>query len=197
MSRVTRDDAWTLLNEFTKNPSLIKHALGVETAMRAYAPVYQGDPELWGIVGMLHDFDYEAFPEVGRHAVEGPRIMRERGWPAEIVEAVASHADYTGVPRDRDMRKVLYAVDELVGFVAAVALVRPTKSVAEVDVAAVKKKFKDKAFARGVNRDQIFKGVDELGIDLDGHIARVIQAMQGNAEPLGLQGTAQGAGAAG
>ncbi len=184
-----RDDAWSLLNEFTKNPSLIKHALGVEAAMRAYAPHYGGDPDLWGIVGLLHDFDYEAFPQAGRHAVEGPRIMRERGWPAEIVEAVASHADHTGVPRDRDMRKVLYAVDELVGFVAAVALVRPNKSVAEVDVASVKKKFKDKAFARAVNREQIFKGVDELGADLDRHIAMVIGAMQGNAAPLGLQGT--------
>ncbi len=190
MSRVTRADAWALLNEFTKNPSLIKHGLAVETAMRAYAPLYQGDPDLWGVVGLLHDFDYEAYPQVGRHAIEGPRIMRERGWPVEIVDAVASHADYTGVKRDGAMRKVLYAVDELVGFIAAVALVRPNKSVAEVDVAAVKKKFKDKAFARAIDREQIFKGTEELGIDLDQHIATVIAALQGNSAPLGLQGTA-------
>jgi putative nucleotidyltransferase with HDIG domain len=186
---MNRNDAWALLNEFTKNPSLIKHALGVEMAMRAYAPHYQGDPELWGIVGLLHDFDYEAFPAVGQHAVEGPRIMRERGWPAEIVDAVASHANYTGVPRDGDMRRVLYAVDELVGFITAVALVRPNKSVAEVDVASVKKKFKDKAFARAVDRDQIFAGTSELGADLDRHIGIVIEALKANPGPLGLQGT--------
>jgi putative nucleotidyltransferase with HDIG domain len=185
----SREEAWAILNEFTKNPSLIKHALGVESAMRAYAPKYGGNPDTWGVVGLLHDYDYERYPEVGEHAVKGAAILKERGWPEEIWYAVLSHADYANAPRTTPMQKVLYAVDELVGFVAAVALVRPSKSVAEVDVAAVKKKFKDKAFARAVHREQIFSGAEQLGVDLDGHIQVVIDAMKGNAAPLGLAGT--------
>ena len=184
----SRADAWATLNEFTKNPSLIKHGLGVEAAMRAYATKYGGNPETWGVVGLLHDYDYERFPEVGEHAVKGAEILKERGWPEEIWYAVLSHADYANAPRTTPMQKVLYAVDELVGFVAAVALVRPSKSVAEVDVASVKKKFKDKAFARAVHREQIFTGADQLGVDLDAHIQTVIEAMKGSASELGLAG---------
>ncbi|TMG14935.1 MAG: HDIG domain-containing protein [Chloroflexi bacterium] len=184
----SREDAWATLNEFTKNPSLVKHALGVESAMRAYAPKYGGKPDVWGVVGLLHDYDYERYPEVGEHAVKGAEILKERGWPQEIWYAVLSHADYANAPRTTPMQKVLYAVDELVGFVAAVALVRPTKSVAEVDVASVKKKFKDKAFARAVHREQIFTGAEQLGVDLDEHIQLVIEAMKGNAAVLGLAG---------
>src|ERR1700736_6623979 len=185
----SRDDAWAILNEFTKSPQLIKHGLGVESAMRAYAPKYGGDPETWGVVGLLHDYDYERFPEVGDHAIKGAEILKERGWPQEIWYAVLSHADYANAPRTTPMQKVLYAVDELVGFGAAVALVRPTKSVAEVDVAAVKKEFKDKAFARAVHREQIFSGAEQLGVDLDQQIQVVIDAMKANAAPLGLAGT--------
>ena len=185
----SREDAWALLNEFTKTPHLIKHGLGVESAMRAYAPRYGGDPETWGVVGLLHDYDYERFPEVGEHAVKGAQILKERGWPEEIWYGVLSHADYANAPRTTPMQKVLYAVDELVGFVAAVALVRPSKAVADVDVQSVKKKFKDKAFARGVHREQIFAGAEQLGVDLDQHIQVVIDAMKGNAAALGLAGT--------
>ena len=185
----SRADAWATLNEFTKNPSLIKHALGVEAAMRTYAPKYAGNPATWGVVGLLHDYDYERFPQVGEHAVKGAEILKERGWPEEIWYAVLSHADYANAPRTTPMQKVLYAVDELVGFVAAVALVRPSKSVTEVDVASVKKKFKDKAFARAVHREQIFTGADQLGVDLDGHIQIVIDAMKGSAAELGLAGS--------
>jgi len=184
----SREDAWATLNEFTRNPSLVKHALGVESAMRAYAPKYAGDPDVWGVVGLLHDYDYERYPEVGEHAVKGAEILKERGWPQEIWYAVLSHADYANAPRTTPMQKVLYAVDELVGFVAAVALVRPTRSVAEVDVASVKKKFKDKAFARAVHREQIFTGAEQLSVDLDEHIQVVIDAMKGSAAALGLAG---------
>lgn len=184
----TRAEAWETLNEFTTTPHLIKHGLGVEAAMRAYAPRYGGDPESWGIAGLLHDFDYERYPEVGEHAVKGAAILKERGWPEEIWYTVLSHADYANAPRTTPMQKVLYAADELVGFVAAVALVRPSKAVADVDVASVKKKFKDKAFARGVHREQIFTGTEALGVPLDEHIQTVIDALKANAEPLGLAG---------
>ena len=189
----SREDAWATLNEFTKNPSLVKHALGVESAMRAYAPKYGGNPDVWGVVGLLHDYDYERYPEVGEHAVKGAEILKERGWPQEIWYAVLSHADYANAPRTTPMQKVLYAVDELVGFVAAVALVRPSKSVQDVDVTSVKKKFKDKAFARAVHREQIFTGAEQLGVDLDQHIQIVIDALKGNAAALGLGGEGAGA----
>src|SRR3984893_7171851 len=184
----SRDDAWALLNEFTQSPHLIKHGLGVESAMRAYALKYGGDPDTWGVVGLLHDYDYERYPEVGEHAIKGAEILKERGWPEEIWYGVLSHADYANAPRTTPMQKVLYAVDELVGFVAAVALVRPSKAVADVDVQSVKKKFKDKAFARGVHREQIFTGAEQLGVELDVHIQMVIDAMKGNAAALGLAG---------
>src|ERR1700737_3234902 len=185
----TRAEAWATLNEFTTVPHLIKHGLGVEAAMRAYAPRYGGDPESWGSAGRPPGFDCERSPEVGQHAIKGAAILKERGWPEEIWYTVLSHADYADAPRTTPMQKVLYAVDELVGFVAAVALVRPSKAVADVDVQSVKKKFKDKAFARGVHREQIFTGAEQLGIDLDAHIQVVIDAMKGNAAALGLAGT--------
>lgn len=185
----TRAEAWETLNEFTTIPHLIKHGLGVEAAMRAYAPRYGGDPETWGIAGLLHDFDYERFPGVGDHAVKGAAILKERGWPEEVWYTVLSHADWANAPRTTPMQKVLYAADELVGFVAAVALVRPSKAVADVDVASVKKKFKDKAFARGVHREQIFAGTQALGVPLDDHIQVVIDALRGSSGPLGLAGT--------
>jgi putative nucleotidyltransferase with HDIG domain len=186
----SREDAWQTLNEFTKQPHLIKHGLGVETAMRAYAPRYGGDAETWGISGLLHDFDFERFPDPNEHAVKGAAILKERGWPQEIWYAVLSHSDRANAPRTQPIQKVLYAVDELVGFVAAVALVRPSKAVADVDVSSVKKKFKDKAFARAVDRQQIFTGAEQLGVDLDEHIQVVIDALKGNPVPLGLAGVA-------
>ncbi len=181
-----REDAWNILNEYTKSEGLIKHALAVEVAMKAFAKKYGGDEERWGVAGLLHDFDYEAYPAPEQHAVEGAKILKERGFPHDIVRAVESHSDYTGVPRETLMEKALYAVDELTGLVAAVALVRPSKSVADVDVRAVRRKWKDKAFARGVNRDDIERGAEELGVDLDEHIDAVIKAMQDAAPSIGL-----------
>src|SRR2546421_8384740 len=185
----SRAEAWATLNEFTVTPHLIRHGLGVESAMRHYAAKYDGDPEVWGITGLLHDFDFERYPDVGEHAIKGAEILKERGWPEEIWYTVLSHADYANAPRTTPMQKVLYAVDELVGFVAAVALVRPTKAVADVDVQSVKKKFKDKAFARGVHREQIFAGAEQLGVNLGEHTQDVIDALKGDAAALGLAGT--------
>ncbi len=181
-----REDAWNILNEYTKLESLIKHALAVEIAMKAFAGKYGGDEERWGVAGLLHDFDYEMYPSTEQHAVEGARILKDKGFPDDIVRAVESHSDYTGVQRESLMEKALYAVDELTGLIAAVALVRPSKSVVDVDVRAVKRKWKDKAFARGVNRDDIERGAQELGVDLDEHIADVIKAMQDAAPSIGL-----------
>lgn len=185
---MNRDQAWAVLTEFTVNHNLIKHALAVEAAMRAYARKYGEDEETWGIVGLLHDFDYEQHPTAEEHPFAGMEILRQRGWPTEIIEAVASHADYTGIPRDTLMKKALFAVDELTGLIVAVALVRPSKSLADVDVEAVRKKWRDKAFARGVNRADIERGAAELGVDLSEHISTVITAMQGIAVELGLGG---------
>ena len=158
--------------------------------MRAYARSYGEDEERWGIVGLLHDFDYEVHPTADRHPLEGANILRERGWPEEIVHAVLCHADYLGLERRSLMDRAIYAVDELTGFVIAVALVRPNKSIAEVDAAAVRKKMKDKAFARSVNRDDIIKGAQVLGVDLDEHIAAVIEALKPVARELGIAGPA-------
>ncbi|MFC4767649.1 HD domain-containing protein [Effusibacillus consociatus] len=187
----TREDAWKLLNEYTKSQSLLKHALAVETSMRAYAEKYGEDVEKWGIVGLLHDFDYEKYPTPEEHPFKGCEILRTLGYPEDVVHAVLSHAEYSGVARESLMDKTLFAVDELSGFVTAVALVRPSKSVLDVDVKAVKKKLKDKAFAKGVSRDDVFKGAEELGVDLDEHIQFVIRALQGRADELGLRGMAQ------
>ena len=182
----TREDAWKLLTEHTDNPSLLKHALAVEAAMRAYAGKYGEDEETWGIVGLIHDFDYQQNPTEDTHLHVGTRILAERGWPEEWIRAVASHADYMGVPRDTNMARALFAVDELSGFLTACALVRPDRAIANVKVKSVKKKLKDKAFARGVNREDVRQGAVELGVDLDEHIAFVRDAMAGIADDLGL-----------
>lgn len=185
----TRDDAWALLREFTDNPSLLKHALGVEAAMRAYARRFGEDEETWGIIGLIHDFDYQQNPTEETHLHVGCGILRDRGWPEEWIETVASHADYMGVPRNTPAMKTLFAVDELSGFLTACALVRPDKAIAEVKVKSVKKKLKDKAFARGVNRDDIRNGAEELAVDLGEHIEFVRDAMATIAGQLELPPT--------
>jgi putative nucleotidyltransferase with HDIG domain len=184
--RPSREDAWRLLNEYTDNPSLIKHALAVEAAMAAYARRFGEDEEEWRTIGLIHDFDYQQNPTEDSHLHVGTRILRERGWPEEWVRAVASHADYMGVPRDTLAAKALFAVDELTGFLTACALVRPDRAVSEVKVKSVKKKLKDKAFARGVNRDDVRRGAEELGVDLEGHIVVVRDAMAAIADQLEL-----------
>jgi putative nucleotidyltransferase with HDIG domain len=196
---INREQAWALLTEYTQSPSLIKHALSVEAAMRAYARKFGEDEERWGVVGLIHDFDYERHPgmpddapeDLPReelHTLAGARILRERGWPQEIVLDVLSHAGYAGVPRDTLLRKTLYAVDELTGLVAAVALVRPSKSIMDVKVRSVRKKWKDRSFAAGVNRQDVQEGAAALGIELSDHIGTVLQAMQGIAAELELDG---------
>ena len=182
----TRDEAWALLTEFTDNPSLIKHALGVEAAMRAYARSFGEDEEAWGLIGLIHDFDYQQNPTEETHLHVGTKILRDRGWPEDWVRTVASHADYMGVPRDTQGAKTLFAVDELSGFLTACALVRPDKAIAEVKVKSVKKKLKDKAFARGVNRDDVRNGAEELGVDLGEHIEFVRDAMATISDQLEL-----------
>lgn len=176
--------ALDLLHEFTQTESLRKHAYAVESAMRAYAKKYGEDEDLWGCVGLIHDFDYEKFPD--EHPAKGSEILAERGVNEEIRAAILGHADFSGVPRTTLMAKALYAVDELCGFITAVTLVRPTKSVSEVKLKSVKKKLKDKNFAAKVNRDEIRKGPEELGEDFDEHILFVVSAMSSVAETLGL-----------
>ena len=183
-----RQAAWELLCEFTKGEGLRKHGLAVEAVMRHFARKHGEDEAIWAITGLLHDFDYEAHPNERQHPSEGAVVLRERGYPEEVVVAILGHADYTGVPRDTMMAKTLYAVDELTGFVTAVALVRPNKSVLELEPRSVRKKMKDKAFARSVNRDDIVKGAEELSVDLDEHIGEVIAAIRGVAGELGLAG---------
>ncbi len=185
----SRDLAWNLLCEFTQSDSLRTHALAVEACVRAYARRLGGDEETWGLVGLLHDFDYERYPQAPDHPLEGSKILRQRGYPEEIIQAILSHADYMNVPRETPLQKALYACDELAGFITAVTLVRPNKSLAEVKVSSVKKKFRDKAFARTVNREDIYRGAAELGVDLDEHIAACLEAMRGIAPELGLAGT--------
>jgi len=182
----SREEVWVLLTEFTDNPSLLKHALGVEAAMRAYARDHGEDEEKWGVIGLVHDFDYQQNPTEETHVHVGSRILRDRGWPEDMVLAIASHADYMGVPRDTPAAKALFAVDELCGFLTACALVRPDKAIAEVKVKSVKKKLKDKAFARGVNREDVRRGTEELGVELGEHIAFVRDAMATIADQLEL-----------
>ncbi|MGA9351856.1 MAG: HDIG domain-containing metalloprotein [Anaerolineae bacterium] len=184
-----REQAWALLNEHTKNENLIKHALAVEAAMRAYARKLGEDEEKWAITGLIHDFDYEQHPTAEEHPAWGAKLLEERGWPKDIVYAVKSHGDHLGLPRRSLLDKALYAVDELTGLLVAVALVRPSKSIMDVKLKSVKKKWKDKAFARGVHREDIEKGAADLGVDLNDHIAIVLSAMQGIADDLGLRGT--------
>ena len=181
-----RTEAFALLCEHTKGDSLRKHGLAVEAAMRRFAERFDGDEEEWAITGLLHDFDYEKDPD--GHPQNGKPILEQAGVPGKIVHAIQSHGDHTGIPRVTPMEKTLYAVDELCGFVTAVALVRPSKRVAEVEPSSVRKKMKDKAFARGVNREDVVAGAADLGVDLDEHIAFVIQAMRDSADALGLAG---------
>jgi putative nucleotidyltransferase with HDIG domain len=187
---MNREDAWTLLTEFTKSQSLIKHALAVEAAMRAYARRFGEDEEMWGIVGLIHDFDYERYPTVPQHATIGPKILRERGWPEEIARAVQSHASYTGLTREALMEKALFACDELTGLIVAAALVRPTKDIRDITkIKSIKKKWKDRSFAAGVNREEVEEGAAALGVDLwTEHVPLVLEAMKSIAEELGLAG---------
>src|SRR5882757_4892491 len=189
-----REQAWGLLTEFTHSESLRKHALAVEACMRAYArkfhPGSAPEEDLWGTVGLLHDFDYERYPSLDDHPYKGNEILKERGYSDEIRRAIMSHAEYSGVSRDSAMEKTLFACDELAGFITACALVKPGKSLSEVEAPSVKKKMKDKAFARSVNRSDIVNGAADLGVDLEQHIAFCIEAMKGIAGELGLDGRA-------
>jgi len=190
---MTRDEALALMHEHTQSPSLRQHMLAVEAAMRAYAAKLGEDPEAWGLVGLLHDFDYERFPNQEHSATEGHPAwgvgqLREKGVAEPICRAIMGHGDYTGVPRDTPMAKALYAVDELCGFLVACALVRPSKSFADLEVSSVNKKLKDKAFARGVNRDEVRQGAEELGVPLEEHITFCIQALRPVETTLSLGG---------
>jgi len=187
----TREEAWELLNEYTKSPSLINHALAVEAGMRAYARRFGEDEERWGVVGLIHDFEYERYPDLGPggHPFKGAEILREKGWPEELIRGVQAHApDLTNLTLESNMEKAIYAVDELTGLIVATALVRPSKSLLDVKVRSVKKKWKDKRFAAGVNRGDIEAGTAMLGVELSEHIGVVLQAMQGIAEEMGLAG---------
>jgi putative nucleotidyltransferase with HDIG domain len=182
----SRDQAFALLSEYTRGDSLIKHALSVEAAMRFYAEMAGADADAWGVAGLRHDFDYERYPSLEDHPFKGAEILRGLGYDEELIETILSHADHTGVPRTTPMRKTLFAVDELCGFVTAVTLVRPSKQIAEVEPKSVKKKLKDKAFARNVSRDDIHQGAELIGVPLDDHIQNVITAMRGVSHELGL-----------
>lgn len=191
---LTREEAWSLLCEYTQSESLRKHALAVEACVRAYARKNSANEELWGLTALLHDFDYERWPNDAHspdqaHPSEGVKILRARGCPEEMAQAILSHADYTGVARQSALDHTLFACDELAGFLTAVAYVKPSRSIHEVEAKSVRKKLKDKAFARSVNREDILKGAEELGVDLEEHINFCAQAMQARAEELGLAGT--------
>ena len=188
-----RADALALLHEFTASDSLRKHMLAVEAAMRAYAGKWSEDAERWGLAGLMHDFDYEKWPNASHaadaeHPAEGVRLLRSRGYPEDVLQAILGHATYTGVKRETHMAKALFAVDELTGLITAAALVRPSKSVLDLEASSVKKKMKDKAFARGVSREDVTAGAEEIGVRLDDHITFVIGAMRGVAPSLGLAG---------
>lgn len=190
----SRAETLALMHEYTPSESLRKHMLAVEGAMRAYARKFGEDEERWGITGLIHDFDYERFPNnshspTEEHPSEGVRVLRSKGYPEDILEAILGHAHYTNTPRESKMAKTLFAVDELTGLITATALVRPTKSVHEVDARSVRKKMKDKAFARGVSREDVVNGANELGVDLDEHITFVIASMQARSADLGLSGS--------
>jgi putative nucleotidyltransferase with HDIG domain len=187
-----RDAAWILLCEYTQNESLRKHALAVEACVRAYARKTGADEELWGTTALLHDFDYERWPNDAHaanaeHPYEGSKILRERGYPEEMIHAILAHADYTGVARETPLDRTLFACDELAGFLTACSLVKPGKTIFEVETESVIRKMKDKAFARGVNRDDVRKGAEELGVPLPEHVSFCIEAMRGVAEQLGLE----------
>jgi putative nucleotidyltransferase with HDIG domain len=190
----TREDAWNLLCEYTQSESLRKHMLAVEACVRAYARKWGADEDFWGITALLHDFDYERWPNSDHapdreHPSEGAKILRARGYSEEMIRAILSHADYCGIPRQTPLERTLFACDELAGFLTACAYVRPSKSILDLEVSSVKKRMKDKAFARGVSREDVIKGADELGIPLDEHIAFSIAALREHAEALGLRGS--------
>lgn len=182
----TREQALAVLHEWVANPNLRKHCYAVEAAMRAYAPRYEGDPERWGLTGLIHDFDWERHPDLERHPVLGVEELRRQGWPEDVCRAVLGHAVHTGIPRDTPMAKALYACDEVSGFLVACALVTPGRSLDQVEVASVKKKMKRADFARNVSREDMVNGAAELGVDLDQHIGFVLEAMRGIRGELGL-----------
>jgi putative nucleotidyltransferase with HDIG domain len=182
----TRSEAWDLVSEWTQSDSLRKHMLAVEAAMRGAARRLNEDEELWGMTGLLHDFDYERYPDVPEHPLKGSEVLRAEGYPEPMIQAILAHAEETGEPRDTSLAKYLFAVDELSGFITAVTYVRPSRKIAEVDVSSVKKKMKDKGFARAVSRDDITTGASEIGLDLDTHIAHVLADLKESAESLGL-----------
>jgi putative nucleotidyltransferase with HDIG domain len=186
---VSREAAWALMTEYTSSDSLRKHMLAVEAALRGYARKWGENEEDWGVVGLLHDFDYERWPDLENHPFRGVEILRGRGYPDWVTRAILSHAEYSGVPRESRLEKALFACDELSGFVTAAALVRPSKSVLDLETSSVMKRMKDKAFARAVSRDDIRKGAEEIGLPLDEHIGNVIVFMRERADLLGLAGT--------
>ena len=186
---LTREGGWALLTEFTQGESLLKHALSVEAAVRGYARSYGEDETAWGIVALLHDFDYERWPRLEDHPFRGSEILRDRGYPEWVVRAILSHADYSGVSRDTRLEKTLFACDEMAGFITAASLVRPSRSILDLESASVVKRMKDKAFARGVKREDLRAGAELLGLPLDVHITNVIGFMREHADSLGLRGT--------
>lgn len=183
-----REDAWELLTTHTQKDHLLKHALAVEAAMRAYARRFDEDEEKWAVTGLLHDMDYEQHPTQEEHPYVGVKILEEQGYPEDVRRAVLAHAPYTGVPRETKLAKALFAVDELTGFIVAVALVRPSKSILDVKVKSVTKKFKDRSFAAPVSREDIFEGAEDLGMEVRDHVEVVLDAMKGIADELGLEG---------
>jgi putative nucleotidyltransferase with HDIG domain len=186
---LNRNDAWQLLTEFTKSDSLLKHAMGVEAAVRGYARTFGEDEEAWSVVALLHDFDYERWPSLDDHPYRGSEILREKGYPEWVMRAILSHADHTGVPRESRLEKTLFACDELAGFVTAASLVRPSKSILDLEAKSVVKRMKDKAFARAVKREDLRAGAELLGLPLEEHIANVIAFMRERVDALGLRGT--------
>ena len=189
MMELNRDAAWELLAEYTQSENLRKHGLAVEAALRGYARKFAEDELLWGTVGLLHDFDYERWPSLDDHPFRGAEILRKQGYPEVVIRAILSHADYTGVPRESKLEHTLFACDEMSGFVTAASLVRPSKSVLDLAAKSVKKRMKDKAFARGVSRDDLRLGAEEIGLPLDDHITNVITFMREEADALGLRGS--------
>jgi len=185
---LTREAAWALLTEYTQNENLRKHALAVEAAVRGYARLWGEDEEAWGVVALLHDFDYDRYPSLEDHPFRGAEILRERGYPEWVVHAILSHADHTGVARETRLEHTLFACDEMAGFITAAALVRPSKSLMDLEAKSVLKRMKEKAFARAVSRDDLRKGAEEIGLPLDEHVAHVIGFMRERADELGLRG---------
>ena len=186
---VTREAAWALLTEFTQNENLLKHALAVEAAVRGYARLYGEDEDRWGVAALIHDFDYERYPDLADHPFRGAETLKDRGWPEDVIRAVLSHADHTGTPRETRLEHVLFACDEMAGFVTAAALVRPSKSLLDLEAKSVVKRMKEKAFARAVSRDDLRRGADEICLPLDEHVGNVIAFLLIKADELGLRGT--------